>query len=496
MIQFIGATFQQKKVFSEKINMQRSIALIVLIGIFLSSCQLQTSIVDESINGVWKSIGSGGILQINDSTDYALYDISSVSCLPNRKGELEEIMGELRLKSDTLSLLVGVVEYYFLRIDEVPELCTVELKEGKRNDPLFNFEVFAETVKEHYAFFKLNNINWKDLYQQQREKLNTNSTDAELYQVIEETLEKLNDNHAFLEATDELYEELEELSVEEEEAIEDELPEYGDFPVAKMVAAQFMEEELTNGTQLIQWGKINEEVGFIQIKAMWLYADIDIPESLVEEMGYVDAFIETRHKMYEGDYIEKEVLGVSGIMDKVMTDLAAMESIVIDVRFNGGGQDAVSFEILSRFLSKDLQIGNQKLRYGDQFSPSFPYIIKGTKNAYLKPVYVLTSPQTGSAAETFALATMSMGNVKRIGAATTGATSTSLEKKLPNAWDFAISNEILMDNQGRNYENIGIPPDYELSYSRDRQTFFRSVVNDLEVDKKSILDAIEVLEDN
>ncbi len=476
--------------------MQRPIAIIILVGTFLSSCQSQTDIVNAPINGIWKSLGSGNILQISDSTDYALYDISSISCLPNRKGKLEEIMRGLTLSSDTLSLLVGLVDYQFLRIDEMPELCITGLEERKRNDPLFNFEVFAETVKEHYAFFKLNNINWQDLYRQQRKKLTSNSRDAELYQVIEETLEKLNDNHAFLEATDEVYEELDKLLLEEGETTEDTLPEYGDFPVAKMVAAQFMEEELTNGTQLIQWGKVNEEVGFIQIKAMWLYADIDIPESLVEEMGYVDAYVSTRHKMYEGDYIKKEVSGVSKVMDKVMMSLADTEFIVIDIRFNGGGQDAVSFEVLSRFLSKDLQIGSQKLRYGDQFSPSFPYIISGREDAYLKPVYVLTSPQTGSAAETFALATMSMDNVKRIGAATTGATSTSLEKKLPNGWDFAISNEILMDNQGKNYENIGIPPDYELSYSRDRQTFFRRVVDDLEVDKKSILDAIEVLEGN
>ncbi len=53
---------------------------------------------------------------------------------------------------------------------------------------------------------------------------------------------------------------------------------------------------------------------------------------------------------------------------------------------------------------------------------------------------------TGSAAELFALATMSLPHIKRIGSTTTGAMSTALEKKLPNGWDFALSNEIFMDN--------------------------------------------------
>ena len=45
---------------------------------------------------------------------------------------------------------------------------------------------------------------------------------------------------------------------------------------------------------------------------------------------------------------------------------------------------------------------------------------------------------------------------------------------------FSISNEIYMDHEGNNYENIGVPVNHELNYSRDRQTFFRRVLNDLD----------------
>ncbi len=471
--------------------------ILFLLSFFISSCQYQKNQTNPSINGIWESLGSGWVLQIQDSLTYSFYDITAISCLPNRTGNLTEMLEALRLKEDTLSLLQGITTFKFIRTEEVPKLCLATLDEKKAANPEYNFEVFAETVKEHYAFFDLNKINWEALYQEQKRKINENTTEAELYLIIEETLEKLKDNHAFLEATDDVYhalEELEKKATAEGLTNEEEMEAYGDFQIAQMVAKNHLQEEMTKDSKLIQWGKMNNEIGFIQIKAMWLYADLDIPETLIDEVGYVDAYVQTFHKMYEGDYVEKEVASVKKVMNKVMADLSVTKSIVIDVRFNGGGQDAVSYEILSRFVSKDRQVGSQKFRYGKQFSPVQAYLIEGTQDGYSNNVYVLTSPQTGSAAEYFAMATISLPNIKRIGSRTAGATSTTLDKTLPNAWAFSISNEICLDRQGRNYENIGIPVNYELDYPSDRQIFFRSVANDLDKDKRDILKAIEDLE--
>ena len=474
--------------------MRNQIVALVLSLLSIYACQHQELDKKPSANGVWESIGSGWVLQVTDSSTYEFYDITSISCLPSRKGDFQELQRSLHLKGDTLELKTGVITSKFTRSESLPDLCQ-QPSSQKYQDPLYNFEVFAETVREHYAFFAINNINWETLYQQQKSKLTEASTDVELYKVIEETFEQLNDNHAFLEASEEVYEALESEYVEEETASE-ELPEYGDFVVAKMVAAHHLQEELTKDSWLMQWGKMTDDRGYIQVKAMWLYADFEIPEKRMEELGYVDAYVETRHKtLAEEVYVRKEQEGAARIMERVMQDLSQMKSIVIDVRFNGGGQDAVSSEILSQFIPEDsLLVASQKIRYGNQFSPVLPLYIKGKEKAYAKPVYVLTSPQTGSAAEAFSIMTMAINHVKRIGASTSGALSTELPKTLPNGWAFSVSNEIYMDKDGNNYENIGVPVDYDLKYPEDRQTFFRSVVNDLEADKKSILDAIEVLE--
>ena len=474
--------------------MTKPLLLLALCTLFFS-CQSPTT--QPSINGVWQSLGSGWVLDIQDSTQYDLYDLTASSCLPNRSAPLSELLPSLQLATDTLSLKKGVITYYFTKIDEVPGICTRKLSETQKNDPLYNFEVFAETVQEHYAFMGLNQVNWEALYARQKAQLLANPTPTTLYTILEETQELLNDNHAYLEADEATYAALEALEVEEETNIEESTePEIGDLQIAGLVAEHYLKEDMTRDTRLVQWGKLNDSLGYVQIKTMWLHADLDIPKERIETVGYVDAYVQTFQEMYEGAYIEKEVAGIRKTMQKVMADLSEMDAIVLDVRFNGGGQDAVSFEILRWFNDQKRPIVRQKLKDRSGFSPEITLELDGMENAYTRPVYVLTSPQTGSASEAFTIATLSLPHVKRIGASTSGALSTALEKRLPNGWFFALSNEVYMDLQNRIFENTGVPVDYSLDYPRARQPFFRSVVRDLEKDKRDILNAIQKLETN
>ena len=71
----------------------------------------------ESINGAWESIGSGWVLEIKYSTSYQFYDITSISCLPRRKGSFKEVEKSLKLKNDTLKLFKGVITYQFTRTE-------------------------------------------------------------------------------------------------------------------------------------------------------------------------------------------------------------------------------------------------------------------------------------------------------------------------------------------------------------------------------------------
>ena len=259
----------------------------------------------------------------------------------------------------------------------------------------------------------MNQINWDSLYTTQKAKLHANSSEADLYITIEETFEALRDNHAFLEAPDEVYEQMEANQIEEPEETSS-LKEYGDFQIADLVINHYLVEDLTKDSWLIKWGKMENNIGFVQIKAMWLYADLNLSDSLIKVNGLVDTYVDAFHQLYEGNYIKKEVMGVRNIMDQMMADLNDTDAMILDVRFNGGGQDAVSLEILRRFNDQKQEVATQKLRYGNQFSPINKIYLKAAEHPYLNPVFVLTSPQTGSAAESFALTTLSMPHVHRI----------------------------------------------------------------------------------
>lgn len=456
---------------------------------FIAACSPNKQ--DEVFNGVWKSLGYGKILLIEDNT-YSFYDITNISCLPARSSTLDELEKTIELRNDTLLFRQGTLNYSFTRLNSLPDVCTKKLSDIAKNDIQFNFEVFAKTIEENFAYFKLNRTNWDSLYLVQKGKLNSNSTDTDLYIVLDEILRLIKDNHGQVEPTEDVYEKSMLINPNKESS--EKLKEYGDFEIAQIVSEKFLEKDLTTDSKLIQWGMMNEKIGYIQIKAMWLFADLNLVDSLMAKDGWVTTYATEMTRLNESEYIDLEVEGISRVMDKVMNDLSQTDYIVLDVRFNGGGQDAVSLEILKRFNEKKTKIATQKAKLGAGFTPEQSIYLEPHDNAYTKPVFVLTSRQSASATDLLALATLSLTHVKRIGSRTNGAISTALEKRLPNDWYFSMSNEIYFDGDGVCYENTGVPVNYEMNYPEDRQTFFRWVADNVTLDKQNILRIINEFE--
>ncbi|WP_108801909.1 S41 family peptidase [Aquimarina sp. Aq107] len=464
---------------------------ILLILILLIGCKPNNE-KNNSIEGIWKSIGYGKILKI-DTNSYEYFDTTDISCLPAKEGDISEVKNTMQISNDTLTVKRGFSKYRYVRVNEFPEICQQNLKDKK--DITYNFEVFANTFENHYAYLDLNNVNWDSLYKNSKNKINSKSTELDLYLVMEDMIESLKDNHGSIEPTDEIYELAENQIQSEIEDVEtEELKEYGDFEIAGIVADYYLKEDLTKDSWLIKWGNMENNVGYIQIKTMFLYADLSLNESLVKENGFVSTYMDAFDSLDFEKQISKEVAGISKLMDTIMEDLKKTRHIIIDVRFNGGGQDVVALEILRRFNIDRKQIAVKKARHNNHYTKNTPIYLESAKNPYTKPVYLLTSQQSASATDMMALSSMELNNLKRIGSHTNGAISDALQKTLPNGWFFSVSNEIYTDKNNKIYENIGVPVHYELNYPDDRQTFFRSVANDLEKDKKNILNAINELQ--
>jgi len=463
---------------------------LFLMSILLIGCKPNEE-KNDSINGIWKSIGYGEILKINVNS-YEYFDITDISCFPAKVGDISEVKNSMQISNDTLTVKLGFSKYRYVRVNKFPDLCQQTIED--KNDISYNFEVFANTYKNHYAYFDLNKVDWDSLYINSKNKINSKSTEVDLYLVMEDMVEKMKDNHGSIEPTDEIYELAEnQIQSELEEKETEELKEYGDFEIAGIVADYYLKEDLTKDTWLMKWGKMENNVGYIQIKAMFLYADLNLNDSLVKENGFVSTYMDAFDSLNYEKQIAEEVAGISKLMDTIIQDLKKTKHIIIDVRFNGGGQDVVALEILRRFNVDRKQIAMKKARHNNGYTKKTPIYLEPAKNPYTKPVYLLTSQQSASATDMMALSSMELNNIKRIGSHTNGAISDALQKTLPNEWYFSVSNEVYTDNNDKYYENIGVPVHYELNYPDDRQTFFRSVGNDLEKDKTNILKAIREL---
>ncbi|MCX2743308.1 S41 family peptidase [Mangrovivirga sp. M17] len=456
------------------------IPLVILI--ILSGCETKNNYLNDLKYSTWKSIGYGRIIEI-DSVEYKLYDLTKISCIPVKSGTLSDIQDVIKIKNDTLYYEVGFDIYSFKKIDHTPYICLENEKDS--TDPKRNFEVFAQTIKENYAYFDLNNIDWEFIYPVFEEKIAYNTTEEELYLLFDELLDTLKDNHGYIQPSDEVLNQIDSHDDTEEEI--------GDFAVAKVIAEKYMIKDLTHDSNVVRWGFMADNIGYIQINAMWLHGNLHIPDSIIQSSGYISAYVDEMESISENEILQMEVNGIRQIMNDVMIDLKNTKCIILDVRFNGGGHDDVSLEILRFFNKEKKKIASKRARIGNTFTDELPIFLDKRISPYTNPVIMLTSQQSASATDFLALASLSMENIIRIGSNTQGAISDALEKKLPNGWYFTISNEEYFDLYGNCYENKGIPVDIELNYPEDRQEFFSSLLKAPEKDKQKTLNAVETL---
>ena len=78
--------------------------------------------------------------------------------------------------------------------------------------------------------------------------------------------------------------------------------------------------------------------------------------------------------------------GVEFIMDKVLKDLNETSSIIIDLRFNGGGYETVSLKLLSYFIKDEKHIFSVKTK-SNGFTPVQKYYIKPPKRVKKRFIY-------------------------------------------------------------------------------------------------------------
>lgn len=151
-------------------------------------------------------------------------------------------------------------------------------------------------------------------------------------------------------------------------------------------------------------------------------------------------------------------------------EIARADGIIFDLRNNGGGNSTVGYKVLSTLTDKPFRTsswytrvyrpayrawGKAELRTGgdNNFAPAHGQLL------YTKPVAVLSSARTYSAAEDFLVAFDVMDRGKLIGEASGGSTGQPLMFDLPGGGFGRICTKRDTYPDGKEFVGVGIQPD-------------------------------------
>jgi carboxyl-terminal processing protease len=428
----------------------------------LNNCDSRVSDTEKNpfsrLQGIWEHTGYGDVYVIGKKRA-TIYQYTRATCLQSaklNKKEFGELLIDVMVQDNgaaftAISPDMSAFRLHFSRLEALPEVCSEE-KRITAFEPEKIFEHVWHNFNDYYAFFKERGVDWQAQYAALRNRVHEGMSKRVLFIILRKLLAPIDDGHVYLESRSE------EFSPEKPRGVDaifnkgfkrqSKFDKYRKYISAQKtryreILGNYLDKSSVHHAggasgNLVTWGKINRRVGYLLVKSM--------------------SSISTKRKASSLD----DVRAVQEIMDRVMGDLRDTHAMIIDVRFNGGGDDAVSLAIANRFTDKRrLAITKTTRSYRGETPRREAYLMPEGDTPYLRPVAVIAGPDSASATEIFVMAMRALPQVTQIGEHTNGILSDELYKSLPKGWKFSLSNEVYYDYLGVNHEVKGIIPHIE-----------------------------------
>jgi carboxyl-terminal processing protease len=450
---------------------------------FLTHGLAAQAVPDDSLTGIWQMRGYGKIIAIDEST-IATYEVTAISCTLSSQVDRDAMlqMGTFKkMDQNLLTLTQGIKIYTLDKVDTLPK--RAKYNQTEIENPAYNFDVFWNTLNENYPFFATRQIDWPGMKEKYRSKGIKNKT--QLQRTLKKIIRQLNDGHTTLIVPKDNGSPPHYATSRKTAILEDKiLGRYVKHPVRYGTSIK--------GNGLLNYGITENNVGYIQVNNMMFFSAVYKNPNGLSGYDYLFDYLNAAES--DPDHFEEEKKGVRTLMAKLNEDLKGTDAIILDLRFNSGGYDLVSLEILRHFISEETKLYSKKAKLADGFTAPQYFAIAPASTTYTKPVFLLTSHQTASAPEIAALGSLAVSNITRIGSNTEGIFSDILEKKLPNGWILNLSNEIYQDTSGTCYESMGIPPDIQLNYPEDENAFIRKLKKEIGTGDRAIDTVFKLIE--
>jgi len=415
--------------------------------VMLLSFRAVTQTITDLETGFWISDGYGLLVEVSTGGVQA-FELTSISCIPGWSAKRDSKLKDVFLGNATFRLYDGaspdmkrlhldgdVSDILLRRTSALPARCAAKLD----NTPTANYTIYWQTFAEQYAFFDLRHIDWQSVDRQFKPKMSTATKPEEMFEVFRQMIEPLHDAHTGIDAED----------------IKKEFDGWRNDPnhlekadwnkAQEIIATRYVRGGLRsfcNGR--VQFGQLDHSIGYLRITAFYGFTDSDNYELALNEL--------------------------QAALDEVFRDAGKFNGLVIDVRFNQGGDDPLGIEIASRLTGiKYLaysKVARNNVEGALHFTdPQESWVIPSARPGFLGNVVLLIGPDTVSAGETFAMAMLGRKpHVTRIGLNTQGVFSDVLSRRLPNGWRFHLPNEIYLTAEQKTFDATGVPPDVRVPF--------------------------------
>jgi carboxyl-terminal processing protease len=305
-------------------------------------------------------------------------------------------------------------------------------------DPEYNFEFLWKTYDLNYALFNAKHIDWQALYNIYRPQVTLKTTDDELFAIISKMLGHLNDNHVQFRSSSPqrtfsagyLWDLVGKGGMEKFRAM---------MAVRPAPAKYFNRPLKETGNAFFAYGWIYDKIGYFHFNA---FADRQVSAKAIDE---------------------------------IMAEFKNADAVIVDVRRNGGGDDQVGKLIAGRFADKKRLYMTTQERNGPDhgdFDPKRHFFSEPNGPIqFTKTVILLTNRFSVSAAENFTLAMRILPHVTVVGDFTSGCFADLQGFRMPNGWLASYSMNLFLDQNGRCWEGIGVPPDIKVKCEYDSTTY-------------------------
>lgn len=314
------------------------------------------------------------------------------------------------------------------------------------NDPVGNFDALWNGIEQNYVFFEYQKLNWQNIYQKHRSKLNENSSERDFRKVCFELMDELIDGHR--------------------EIIVDNQPIYNGY---------------------IGW--VNKH-SYLNTDNVVEKNYLDLSTNLVLDVNgqseFRTALIKDKPIAYIRCYAFLSSLQTNlgqKIIDSILTKVESQnyfKGIILDLRNNSGGEATAFYNFVGRFLQKNTyHWGYTSFRQGRNtwdMAPLYEEKINFSGAiTYKKPLIILTNRWSFSAAELTSIALKDLPNVVIVGDTTGGATGPISSSRdftgnftLPNYWQVQLAQKITFDLTKTCFEGKGLNPDIPLKQNSDQ----------------------------